>query len=181
MNTLYTVGHSTRTLDAFLTLLEEHGIEGLVDVRRFPSSWRHPWFNGGSLEAALGERGVVYEHEPDLGGRREASPDSPNDAWRNASFRGYADHMATEAFRSALHRVLSRAAQRPTVILCAEAVPWRCHRNLIADAAVAAGMEVVHILGPASTSAHALNPAVRIEADGRITYPQEGNLRLDLR
>jgi len=131
--TLFTIGHSTRAIGELLALLAEHGIETLIDVRRFPGSRRHPQFSREALAASLAAAGIEYVHEPDLGGRRQPRPDSPNTAWRVAAFRGYADYMDSEPFAAALARLLRSAARSRTVILCAEAVPWRCHRRLIAD------------------------------------------------
>jgi uncharacterized protein (DUF488 family) len=161
---LFTVGHSTRAIEELLGLLAEHRVELLVDVRRFPGSRRHPQFSRDALAGSLGAAGVAYEHEPDLGGRREPLPDSPNTAWRVAAFRGYADYMGSPAFSAALDRLLRRAASSRTAILCAEAVPWRCHRRLIADAATAAGVTVLHILAPGRLERHELDPKARIVA-----------------
>lgn len=177
---LFTVGHSTRSADDFLALLEAHGVRTLVDVRRFPGSRRHPHFNREALASTLERAGIVYVHEEDLGGRRGA-PDaaSPNAGWRNASFRAYADHTATPAFREALGRLLETPGT-PAAVMCAEAVPWRCHRQLIADAAVALGREVRHILGPGHAEPHALNPMGRVGEDGVVFYPPEGAAQGDL-
>src|SRR5437870_2302093 len=142
---IYTVGHSTRSLETFLALLAEHQIRLLVDVRRYPASRRYPHFAQEPLAAALEAVGIAYRHDADLGGRRSARKDSANTAWRSAGFRGYADYMETPAFEDALARLRELARARPTAILCAEAVPWRCHRQLIADALVARGEEVGHI------------------------------------
>jgi uncharacterized protein (DUF488 family) len=140
-----------------------------VDVRRFPSSQRHPHFSGPALAAALLAAGVAYRHEPDLGGHRSPRADSPNRGWRNQAFRGYADHLATPAFRSALERV--RTLGEGTVLMCAEALPGRCHRQLIADALLARDMPVVHILGPGQTEPHRLTRGARLEPDGSVVYP----------
>jgi uncharacterized protein (DUF488 family) len=142
-------------------VLQEPGVRTLIDVRRFPGSRRHPQFSRDTLSASLAAAGIEYVHEAALGGRREPRPDSPNTAWRVAAFRGYADYMEQAAFRAALARLLLRAAAAPTVILCAEAVPWRCHRRLIADAAVVQGFEVIHLLAPGRAESHALNPLAR--------------------
>jgi uncharacterized protein (DUF488 family) len=171
--TLFTIGHSTRAIGELLALLAEHGIETLIDVRRFPGSRRHPQFSREALAASLAAAGIEYVHEPDLGGRRQPRPDSPNTAWRVAAFRGYADYMDSEPFAAALARLLRSAARSRTVILCAEAVPWRCHRRLIADAATAAGAEVLHILGPGRAGRHELDPNARIAAG-----PAPGPVRL---
>jgi len=167
--TVYTVGHSTRALDEFLDLLAHHGIGGIADVRRFPASRRHPHFAREALARALGERGIAYDWLPELGGRRSSRGDSPHVAWRNAAFRGYADHMESSEFRAGLERLLALATARPTAVMCAEAVPWRCHRQLIADALVARGIAVQHVTGPGVASTHRLPPFARVEGE-RIVY-----------
>ncbi len=177
---LFTVGHSTRPLPDFVALLQAHGIRRLVDVRRFPGSRRHPQFGREALAEALAAAGIGYAHMEALGGRRRVAPDSPNDAWRNASFRGYADHMASPAFRQALEEVLRAAAREDVVVMCAEAVPWRCHRNLIADAAVARGVAVRHILTPERADAHRLSAHARRLPDGGLVYPAHAATQPDL-
>jgi uncharacterized protein (DUF488 family) len=152
----------------------------LVDVRRFPGSRRHPQFSREALEQSLADGGIAYVHEPELGGRREPRADSPNSAWRLAAFRGYADHMATTAFKQALDRLIRHASERPTAVMCAEAVPWRCHRQLISDALQARGVNVQHILGAGRTEPHKLNPAARPQPDGTIEYPAQAQRRLPL-
>ncbi len=173
MALIYTIGHSTRPVSELIGLLREHGVDVLVDVRRFPGSRRHPQYGREALETALAEAGLAYVHEPDLGGRREPGPDSPNTHWRERGFRGYADYMRTPAFAAALARLRALARERPCAIMCAEAVPWRCHRQLIADALVAAGDDVAHITGPGPARPHVLNAAARIAPDGTLTYPGE--------
>ena len=168
---IYTIGHSTRPLPEFLGLLGAHGITQVWDVRRYPGSRRYPQFGRDALAVALAEAGIGYEHAPDLGGRRSARPDSSNTAWRSAAFRGYADHMETPAFQAALARLLDVGRARRTAVLCAEAVPWRCHRQLIADALVARGEPVAHILSDASPERHRLSPHARVLADGGVRYP----------
>jgi uncharacterized protein (DUF488 family) len=168
--TVWTIGHSTRSLDAFVELLREHAITHLVDIRRFPASRRHPHFAGAALSRALAERGVRYTHEVDLGGHRKPEPGSPNLFWQNEAFRGYADHLRTDAFRAALSRLEDHARLARTVVLCAEAVPWRCHRQILADALVARGLEVRHILGPGPSRAHELRAEARVES-GVLVYP----------
>jgi uncharacterized protein (DUF488 family) len=177
--TVHTVGHSTRGLEELVGLLEAFEIRLVFDVRRFPGSRRYPHFGRDTLAASLSSRGIEYRHEPDLGGRRSPRPGSPNHAWRAAAFRGYADHMATPEFESAIQRVAESCSQHPAV-MCAEAVPWRCHRQLIADALVARGIEVHHILGRGQTMPHALHPQARVTAEGRIVYdlPAAGPLPL---
>ena len=177
--TVYTVGHSTRPLDEFLALLGRHGIGTIADVRRFPESRRHPHFGRTPLAEALAAAGVGYVWLPDLGGRRAVRPDSPHVAWRNDAFRGYADHMESAAFSAGIARLLDLAEQRPTAILCAEAVPWRCHRQLIADALVARGIEVRHVTGPGAPAAHRLTAFARRAGD-RLVY-DAGQLPLEAR
>ncbi len=168
---VYTIGHSTRELGEFLNLLAAHGVTQVVDVRRYPASRRHPHFAREALAAALAAVGIAYQHEPELGGRRTARRDSTNTAWRSASFRGYADYMETPEFADALGRLRELARVRPTAILCAEAVPWRCHRQLIADALVARGDPVSHILGVARADPHQLSAHAQALPDGQLRYP----------
>ena len=177
---VFTIGHSTRSAEEFLALLQENGIRLLVDVRRFPGSRRHPQFGSAELARTLREAGIEYRHEPDLGGRRHPRPDSPNTAWRSASFRAYADHMDSPEFRAALDRLAEDSARTPAVVMCAEAVPWRCHRNLIADALLARGIPVLDVLGPGKTVPHAINPLAVVLAGGRLVYPAEGGGTGDL-
>jgi len=164
---IWTIGHSTRTLDELIGLLRENGIERLADIRRYPGSRRYPHFSRESLAASLP---IEYVHMPELGGRRKPRPDSPNAGWRNEQFRAYADYMATPEFQNALDRLLE--SPRVTAIMCAEAVPWRCHRNLVADELTRRGHEVLHILGPGSTQKHVLNPMARV-VDGHLEYRTE--------
>ncbi len=167
MPPVFTIGHSTRSSDDLLALLAEHRIEVLADVRRYPGSRRHPQFSRDALASALAEASIEYMHEPDLGGRRETRPGSPHVAWRVAAFRGYADHLETPEAQAALDRLIELSAERRTVILCAEAVPWRCHRRLISDALVARGIEVRHILSESRVDLHEVDPKARIENEGR--------------
>ena len=168
---LWTIGHSTRSLDELVTLLQRQQVTHIADVRRFPASRRYPHFSREVLAADLTTRGIGYSHHPLLGGRRKPLPNSPHGGWRSAAFRGYADHMDTPEFRFALAELVLTAAGSATAILCAEAVPWRCHRSLIADALVAGGAVVEHIL-ESGTSAHALT-RFAVVRDGRITYPPQ--------
>jgi uncharacterized protein (DUF488 family) len=149
-------------------------VRRLVDVRRYPGSRRHPQFSRDALRASLESEGIEYLHAPELGGRRTPLPDSPNTAWRSASFRAYADHMASEEFRSWLARLIGWAPGGDTAVMCAEAVPWRCHRQLIADALVARGVQVMNILSQGRADPHELNPMGRIAPDGSVTYPGVG-------
>ena len=166
---VYTVGHSTHPLDDFVTLLRSHAVAGIADVRRFPASRRHPHFAREALGRALGAADIRYDWLPELGGRRATRPDSPHVAWRAAAFRGYADHMESAEFHTGLERLLALAAARPTALMCAEAVPWRCHRQLIADALVARGVTVLHVIGASPPAAHRLSPLVRLEGE-RLVY-----------
>ncbi|MEP6550421.1 MAG: DUF488 domain-containing protein [Gemmatimonadales bacterium] len=166
---LYTIGHSTRSLEAFLGLLQREGASHLVDVRAFPTSARYPHFSLPQLERSLIDTGRRYTHLPSLGGRRRGRRDSRNTQWRNASFRAYADYMETREFSEALDELLHLATLEPTVIMCAEAVPWRCHRFLISDAALARGVAVQHILD-AGMQPHRLTPFGRIDGSGRVRY-----------
>jgi uncharacterized protein (DUF488 family) len=170
MPPVLTVGHSTRPIEELLALLAEHGVQTLVDVRRFPGSRRHPQFSRDALAASLAEAGIQYIHEPDLGGRRAARPDSPHTAWRVEAFRGYADHMETPEFAAALDRLIQRSTQETVAILCAEALPWRCHRRMISDALVARGLPVLHILGPGRADPHELNADAHVLPGGRLVY-----------
>ena len=165
---IYTIGHSTRSLDELIGLLREHKIGRLADIRRYPGSRRYPHFSREALAVSLPPHGIEYVHIPELGGRRKPAADSPNTAWRNEQFRGYADYMATPEFGRALDGLLTSAV--PTAIMCAEAVPWRCHRNLVADELTRRGHEVVHIIGPGASHKHVMNPHARIEND-RLVYP----------
>jgi uncharacterized protein (DUF488 family) len=165
---IYTIGHSTRALEEFISLLREHGVTRLADIRRYPGSRRHPHFAGESLQRTLPEHGIEYLHFEPLGGRRRPSKDSRNAAWENEQFRGYADHMATDEFQQAVDRLVQTDAA--TAYMCAEAVPWRCHRNLLSDELVRRGLDVVHIISPGSSQPHALSRMARIEGD-RVTYP----------
>jgi uncharacterized protein (DUF488 family) len=160
---VYTVGHSTLPLDAFLALLATEAIGTVADVRRFPASRRHPHFARDALAGALERAGVRYVWLPGLGGRRRGRPGSPHVAWRSASFRAYADHMETAEFGADVARLLVLAHERRTAVLCAEAVPWRCHRQLIADALVARGADVRHLIGGAPPEPHRLTPFARLE------------------
>jgi uncharacterized protein (DUF488 family) len=167
--TIYTIGHSTRPLAAFLALLDAHRIGQLVDIRSIPRSRRHPHFSKEALADALAQVHIVYRHAPALGGRRKPRRDSGNTAWRVEGFRGYADYMETPAFETALDELMRLARDLPTAIMCAEAVWWQCHRQLVADALVAKGVEVRHIASAAATSAHTLTDFAHV-VGGRVTY-----------
>jgi uncharacterized protein (DUF488 family) len=170
---LFTIGHSTRTIEQFLSLLRREVVVHLADVRTIPASRRYPHFNREPLAASLATAGVEYSHHPALGGRRTPREDSPNAGWRNSGFRGYADHMQTEEFTRALEHLLEMAGRTRVAIMCAEAVPWRCHRSLIADAAVVRGVDVRHILD-SSTSPHRLTSFAQVQQGG-LLYPPPRN------
>lgn len=179
--TIWTIGHSTRDWQAFVALLRREAIELLTDVRAFPGSRRHPQFDRERMAAALPAVGIEYRHCPGLGGRRRAAKDAEPTAWRNASFHAYATYMRSREFTDALEALIDFAGMRRTAIMCSEAVPWRCHRNLIADALFAGGIEVLHI-GDAGVTRHALTRFAIIERDG-VRYPPEpadGAEQLDL-
>jgi uncharacterized protein (DUF488 family) len=173
---IWTIGHSTRSIDTFISLLKANGIILLADVRLLPGSKRYPQFNKEKLSDSLGKAGIRYEHFPELGGRRKAKPDSKNRAWRNESFRGYADYMETEDFDKDVRRLLDLAADAgPAAIMCAEAVWWRCHRSLISDYLKVRGIEVMHILGANKTEPHPYTSAARM-ANGKLSYAAENTL-----
>ena len=169
--TVFTVGHSNRSLDAFLAILKGHAIECLADVRTIPRSRHNPQFNADSLEKVLPMAGIAYTRLPRLGGLRKPRKDSKNLAWRNASFRGYADYMETAEFEKGIGELLTLARARRTAILCAEALYFRCHRSLISDALVCRGVETVHLMDAKKTAAHRLTPFLKL-VDGRPTYPE---------
>jgi uncharacterized protein (DUF488 family) len=167
--TVWTIGHSSRTLGQFLRLLEAQGIAGIADVRRHAGSRAHPHFNPDPLAAALASVGIEYCAFPDLGGRRKASPVSRNSVWRNASFRGYADYMGTTEFRAALDRLLDVAGTLRIALMCSEAVWWRCHRAMIADALKVGGVRVLHIMDGAKVTEHPFTAPARI-VGGQLKY-----------
>ena len=166
---IWTIGHSTLSIDQFIAGLAAFEIRLLVDVRSFPGSRRYPHFNRENLQTSLTAAGVDYLHMPELGGRRKTRPDSQNVAWRNESFRGYADYMETAAFREGIERLLDLARERRTAIMCAEAVWWRCHCSLIADYLKAAGVNVTHILGENKSDEHPYTSAAQI-VNGKLSY-----------
>jgi uncharacterized protein (DUF488 family) len=171
---VFTVGHSTRSLEELVALLRAHRVEQLVDVRTIPRSKKNPQFNRDVLSKTLRNRRIGYRHMKALGGLRRAGRDSMNTGWLNASFRGFADYMQTEAFQEALARLIEVAQRKPTAIMCAEAVPWRCHRSLIADALTVRGYAVRDIFSATSAKPHVLNRMARVDGD-RVTYPGNGS------
>jgi uncharacterized protein (DUF488 family) len=167
---IWTIGHSTRNIDIFLSLLQESGIKAVADVRMFPGSKRYPQFGREALAKSLSETSIGYEHFPELGGRRKPKPDSQNNSWRNKAFRGYADYMETEDFRNGIARLVDLADESgPTAIMCAEAVWWRCHRSLISDYLKARGVEVIHILDRNKVEPHPFTSAAQI-VDDELSY-----------
>ncbi|HET8552946.1 MAG TPA: DUF488 domain-containing protein [Gammaproteobacteria bacterium] len=165
-----TIGHSTRSFDELVALLKTHKVARLVDVRTVPRSRRNPQFNRETLGDALGPEGIAYTHEEALGGLRKTRRDSPNTGWRNASFRGYADYMQTDEFAAGMDELVALAERERIAIMCAEAVPWRCHRSMIADALVVRGFSVEHILSGERTMPHTLTDFAVVEGE-RIRYP----------
>jgi uncharacterized protein (DUF488 family) len=170
--TVFTVGHSTRSLEDFIAVLQAHGVEMVADIRTIPRSRHNPQFNRETLPGRLSEAGIGYAHFAGLGGLRRPMADSPNRGWKNDSFRGFADYMATEEFEKNIEELIRLAGSRITALLCAEAVPWRCHRSLVADAMVARGIPVEHILGAGRTSPHRITPWARVRGS-KVLYPEE--------
>lgn len=177
--TVMTVGHSTWSLEAFIRLLRAHAVKELADVRTIPRSRYNPQFNQESLPKVLKAAGIGYTHIPELGGLRRARRDSPNTGWRNTSFRGFADYMQTPEFAAGIKKLLARARRKRVAIMCAEAVPWRCHRSLIADALWVQGCKVEHIMSEKIRHEHALTPWARVQGV-ELTYPPE-TLELDFK
>jgi uncharacterized protein (DUF488 family) len=168
---VWTIGHSTRSADDFVSLLLGHQIDRLADIRTIPQSRRHPHFGRGALEARLGEEGIRYQHFPELGGLRKPQPDSVNGGWKHQAFRGYADHMQTPAFGVAVEELLAFGQGGEVAVMCAEAVWWRCHRMLLSDALVAKSIDVEHLLSPTLVQPHRLTPFARIRDGRQVWYP----------
>lgn len=177
--TIWTIGHSTRTIDEFVRALASHGIEAIADVRRHPGSRRVPQFGSSELSRALETAGVAYEWMPSLGGRRRTTSASPNTGWRNDSFRGYADHLATEEFAAGLNELLTVANGLRTAIMCAELLWWRCHRRIISDVLVSQGHAVLHIRDESAAEPHKLMLPARL-VRGRLTYAAPGDDQAEL-
>ena len=174
MRRIWTIGHSTRSADEFLDLLRTNTIDGLADVRTIPKSRRHPHFGGEALAARLKDDGIEYRHFAALGGLRKPRVDSPNGAWRNESFRGYADYMMTPEFADGIAALLDFGERRHVAVMCAEAVWWQCHRMLLADALLARDVDVQHLMslrGKSSVQPHRLTPFAKIRDDGQVWYP----------
>jgi uncharacterized protein (DUF488 family) len=171
-DSVFTVGHSTLPIERFIALLEAYGVRRLADVRTVPRSRRNPQFNADALASVLRTQNIEYVPLPALGGLRHARKDSPNTGWRNESFRGYADYMQTRAFEDGLYELIRMSRETRTAIMCAEAVPWRCHRSLVADALEVRGVPAVEILSERSARMHKLTPFARVDGT-TITYPPE--------
>lgn len=170
MAEVFSIGHSTHGIDDFVALLSKHGIESIADIRRFPGSRRNPQFAKEQLQGFLSTQGIEYLHLADLGGRRDPLPDSPNQGWEVAAFRGYADHMRTDAFKTALKELKDIALRSPTACMCAEGLWWKCHRRVLSDALVAEGWTVRHIMPNGESQEHRLSDFAVIEG-GELTYP----------
>lgn len=177
---VFTIGHSNTSSEELVAKLEAHGVRMLVDIRRYPSSRRHPQFNGPALAESLADRGIRYLHEEDLGGHREPFANSPNSGLPEGAFRGYADHMGSHVFRGALERLLTLAGEKLTAVMCAELDPAHCHRSLLADVLMSRGCEVFHILGSGECRLHTLHPNARLLKTGRVIYPDPGPVQLSL-
>jgi uncharacterized protein (DUF488 family) len=171
-----TIGHSTRSLEEFVELLRAHGVKHVADVRTIPRSRHNPQFNRDTLPEALRLAGIHYTHMEQLGGLRHVHPDSPNAGWHNASFRGFADYMQTSQFEAGLEQLIQIAAHEQTAIMCAESVPWRCHRSLIADALTVRGIAVAHIMSANRAEPHLLTSFAKVSG-AHIFYPQATTAR----
>ncbi|OYX43785.1 DNA repair protein [Candidatus Saccharibacteria bacterium 32-49-12] len=174
MNTVYTIGHSTRAIEEFVDLLRQHSIAQLVDIRTIPRSRHNPQFAQEALDQSLSEQGISYIYLSSLGGLRPSVETSENRGWRNKSFRNYADYMQTEEFSNGLVRLIDLSKRATTAIMCAEAVPWRCHRSLVADALTVRSVPVCEIIGPKSVWPHKLTAFARVVGD-KVTYPEDGS------
>ena len=170
--TIFTVGHSTHPIDEFIAMLKAHGVKKLIDVRTVPMSRHNPQFNADALAASVRASGITYRRMESLGGLRHARKDSPNGAWRNASFRGYADHMQTDEFTGAIEQLLERGRHSNAAVMCAEAVPWRCHRSLIGDALLVRNVQVLDIMTEKSAKPHTLTSFARVDGQ-RVWYPAD--------
>jgi len=171
MRTIYTIGHSTHTIEEFIAMLKAHNIQELVDVRTVPRSRYNPQFGTDELAASLRQAGIAYTHLAKLGGLRRTTKDSVNTGWQNTSFRGYADYMATPEFQVGLEQLQRLAETKTVAIMCAEAMPWRCHRSLTSDALTTLGWQVLHITSKKTAKQHELTPFLKVQ-DGNLTYPE---------
>ncbi|MCG2462542.1 DUF488 domain-containing protein [Flavobacteriaceae bacterium F89] len=170
--TIWTIGHSTRTIEQFIGMLKYFSISLLIDIRRFPGSRKHPHFNRDNLQVSLRENEIDYMHFEALGGRRKISPDSTNTAWRNPSFKAYADYMETTIFKNSIAELEKVASQQHTAYMCSEAVWWRCHRSLVSDVLKARGWKVMHIMGPKKSDDHPYTGPAKIKS-GQVSYKAE--------
>lgn len=170
--TIYTIGHSTHPIDEFIEIIKAYSIEEIVDVRTIPKSRHNPQFNSDELNHSLQKAGILYSHAVDLGGLRHAHKDSINEGWHNASFRGYADYMSTEGFEKGLEELIEKASDHVVAIMCAEVLPWRCHRSMIADALIKKKWTVIDIMSKTSSSKHKLTSFLKVKK-GKIIYPKE--------
>ena len=170
--TIWTIGHSTRSFEEFLDMLQSFSIELIADVRSYPGSRRFPQFNKEALEVSLAQHNIQYAHFKNLGGRRNANPDSKNTGWRHAAFRGYADYMETNAFKDGIIKLANRALEQRTAYLCSEALWWRCHRSMISDYLRLQGWNVMHIMGIGKSEPHSYTEPARI-VDGKLNYELE--------
>jgi uncharacterized protein (DUF488 family) len=174
--TIFTIGHSTRTLEELIELLRAHEVRRVIDIRTMPRSRHNPQYNRETLGPALRSRKIGYVHLKDLGGLRRAKPDSKNIGWHNTSFRGYADYMQTPEFEAGLKRAIRLSAVKPSALMCAEAVPWRCHRSLVADALAARKFPVEHIMSVTRANKHRLTSFARVRGK-KVTYPSDKPVR----
>lgn len=168
---IWTIGHSTHSLEEFIVMLQSFNVEHLVDVRRFPGSRKFPQFNKDNLEISLPENNIQYTHLENLGGRRKVKSDSKNTTWRNASFRGYADYMETEEFSESMEKLKNLASKKPTAFMCSEAVWWRCHRSMVSDLLKAQAWEVMHIMAVDKANEHPYTQPAKI-VDGKLSYEE---------
>lgn len=176
MHRLFTIGHGTRLLDEFWEILKSFAVDLVVDVRTIPRSRHNPQFNKETLPESLKHQGIGYIHQSGLGGLRKTHPDSLNTGWRNAAFRGFADYMQSNEFESNLNDLLETTSGKTAVLMCAETLPWHCHRSLIADALLARGIPVTHILKMGSSQPHSLTPFARVQGVN-VTYPEQGGIK----
>lgn len=172
MLTIYTIGHSTHPIEEFIAMLEASSVQQLIDIRTIPKSAHNPQFMQDALSASLSEAGIHYEYMKNLGGLRSSVKNSINTGWRNKSFRNYADYMQTDTFKNAIEELIMRAREKTTAIMCAEAVPWRCHRSLVGDALFVRGVRVVDIMSRTNRKEHALTVFAKVEGK-KITYPAQ--------
>ena len=170
MNTLWTLGHSTHPIEAFVALLKAHGIQQLIDIRTLPGSTRHPQFNQDNLKDSLAAAKIGYRHMKGLGGLRKPKADSINTGWKNSGFRGYADYMQTEEFERQLEQLIEWSEEMPTAVMCAEALPWKCHRSLLSDALGVRKVQVRHIMSATQAPPHRRTPFAKI-SKGKLSYP----------